>query len=125
MLGVISTSWALLNRDLPASWAGGSLDLAVFHFHLRVVELAGNAGLSILAGVLYEISEWHTRTSARRATYSKAPYHALLVTFGELTDLLRAGDGDAAEAHWRKHLHDSINLMPPQLAKTKVLDIID
>ena len=115
----------LLAQDLPAGWADGSVDVAVAHFHRQLVELAGNAALSVLAAVLDEIIEWHTPKSGRRPTYSQSQYEALIVTFGELTELLRVGDSDGAEAHWRQYIDDTLKHLPPRLARIKVLDIME
>jgi GntR family transcriptional repressor for pyruvate dehydrogenase complex len=115
----------ILAEDLPAAWASAALDLAVAEFHRRLVELSGNVTLSLIAAMLFEITEQHTRRPSRRVAVSKPQFQRLLRAHRDLIDLVRVGDADGAEAHWRQHLDANLKLMPNRLATIKVRDIID
>jgi DNA-binding GntR family transcriptional regulator len=45
-------------------------------------------------------------------------------SYGRLMKLLRAGDGAAAEAHWRKHLDVARELSLQGLEDVKVRDVM-
>jgi DNA-binding GntR family transcriptional regulator len=45
-------------------------------------------------------------------------------SYRRLMQLLRSGDGAAAEAHWRKHLDVARNLMLEGLEDVKVRDVM-
>ena len=67
--------------------------------------MSGNATLTIIAGMLHEITVRHTAFVIKeRREVSKADYEKLMRSYRRLMKLLRSGDGAAAEAHWRKHL---------------------
>ncbi len=77
-----------------------------------MVELSGNATLAIIAGMLHEITVRHTAfVFKERRPVSKADYEKLMRSYGRLMQLLRSGDGAAAEAHWRKHLDTARELL--------------
>jgi DNA-binding GntR family transcriptional regulator len=42
-----------------------------------------------------------------------------------LIDLVRAGDGEMAETHWRRQLNAAIELMSHSLSTRKVRDVVD
>jgi GntR family transcriptional regulator, transcriptional repressor for pyruvate dehydrogenase complex len=117
---------SLLAEDIPAAHESGHLPDTIATFQLRLVELSGNATLSMIAAMLYEITERHsTSPSTRRGRLALADYEELLSTYRVLIDLLRARDSDAAEAHWRRHINTAIELMSNSLATRKVRDVID
>ena len=60
---------------------------------------------AIIAGMLHEITVRHTAFAFKeRRPVSKADYEKLMRSYRRLMQLMRSGDGAAAEAHWRKHL---------------------
>ncbi len=79
--------------------------LVAMRFHERVVDLAGNATLAVLSGMLHEIIEGHiaAATSLRR-TSDDGPARAAHRAHQKLLELLRAGNGEEAERFWRVHL---------------------
>ncbi|HEX2285989.1 MAG TPA: FCD domain-containing protein [Mycobacterium sp.] len=115
----------MLADDIPAAWQSGRLAETTGTFHRRVVELSGNATLSIMAGMLHEITVRHTAFIFKeRRPVSKADYDKLMRSYRKLMQLLRSGDGAAAEAHWRKHLDVARNLMLEGLESVKVRDVV-
>ena len=95
-------------------------------FHEQLVSLAGNQTLTIVAEMLNEIvaravtavsqadDRWARLSVRRRGIRSQQ----------RLLDLLEAGEGAAAEEHWRAHMQVVGRVMLGQQAST-VVDLID
>ena len=115
----------MLADDIPAGWQSGRLAETTGEFHRRLVELSGNTTLAIIAGMLHEITVRHTAFVFKEGRpVSKADYDKLMRSYRRLMQLLRAGDGAAAEAHWRKHLDVARELMLEGLEDVKVRDVM-
>ena len=94
-------------------------------FHLRVVQLSGNATLGIVSGMLHEITVRHTAfVFNERRPVSRDDYEKLMRSYRKLLQFLRAGDADRAEAHWRKHLDTSRELLLTGLESVPVRDVM-
>ena len=94
-------------------------------FHLRVVQLSGNETLSIVAGMLHEITVRHTAfVFNERRPVSKADYDKLIRSCRRLLQFLRAGDGGGAETHWRKHLDVSRELLLTGVEGVAIRDVM-
>ncbi|PRC46479.1 GntR family transcriptional regulator, partial [Mycobacterium sp. ITM-2017-0098] len=106
-------------------YQSGRLAEATGAFHLRVVQLSGNATLTIVAGMLHEITVRHTAfVFNERRPVSKADYEKLMRSYRKLMQFLRAGDAAGAEAHWRKHLDTSRELLLTGLESVPVRDVM-
>jgi GntR family transcriptional regulator, transcriptional repressor for pyruvate dehydrogenase complex len=115
----------MLTKDVPVGWESGQLAEVTGEFHRRVVELSGNATLTIIAGMLHEITVRHTAFVMKEGRkVSKADYDKLTKSYRRLITLLRAGDGAAAEAHWRTHLDITRPLLLKGLETVKVRDVM-
>ncbi|MDT5190441.1 MAG: GntR family transcriptional regulator, transcriptional repressor for pyruvate dehydrogenase complex [Mycobacterium sp.] len=115
----------MLTQDVPVGWESGQLAEVTGEFHRRVVELSGNATLTIIAGMLHEITVRHTAFVMKEGRkVSKADYDKLTKSYRRLITLLRAGDGAAAEAHWRTHLDITRPLLLKGLETVKVRDVM-
>jgi len=115
----------MLGDHVPGGWESGRLAETTGDFHQRLVELSGNTTLTIIAGMLHEITVRHTAFAFKEGRpVSKADFDKLMRSYGRLMQLLRAGDGAAAEAHWRKHLDVARNLMLEGLEDVKVRDVM-
>ena len=115
----------MLEEYIPAGWQSGRLAETTGDFHRRVVELSGNATLGIIAGMLHEITVRHTAfVFKERRPVSKADYEKLIRSYRRLMQLLRSGDGAAAEAHWRKHLDTARGLLIKGLESVNVRDVM-
>ena len=55
---------------------------------------------------------------------SKTDYDKLMRSYRKLIQIIRSGDGDAAEAHWRKHLDTARILMLQDIESVKVRDVM-
>ncbi len=115
----------LLEALISEGWQSGRLAETTGAFHLRVVQLSGNATLSIVAGMLHEITVRHTAfVFKERRPVSKADYDKLIRSYRKLMQFLRAGDAGGAEAHWRKHLDTSRELLLTGLESVPIRDVM-
>jgi GntR family transcriptional regulator, transcriptional repressor for pyruvate dehydrogenase complex len=116
---------AMLAGEVPAGWESGRMAEATGEFHRRMVEMSGNATLTIISGMLHEITVRHTAFAIKeRRQVSKADYDKLLRSYRRLLTLLRSGDAAGAEAHWRKHLDTARELLLKGLEAVKVRDVM-
>jgi GntR family transcriptional repressor for pyruvate dehydrogenase complex len=96
------------------------------HFHERLVALAGNQTLSIVAQMLNEVVA-RARTALSRvddAAGSVATRRRGIRSQRRLLELIEARDGAAAEEHWRSHMAIVGKVMLGQEATT-VIDVMD
>jgi len=95
-------------------------------FHERLVALAGNQTLTILTEMLDEIVTRAVTAVSRAddAVGSVAVRRRGIRSQERLLDLLEAGDGPAAEEHWRSHMQVVGRVMLGQEAST-VVDLLD
>jgi DNA-binding FadR family transcriptional regulator len=115
----------LLADHIPSGWQSERLAETTGDFHLRMVQLSGNTTLAIIAGMLHEITVRHTAFAFKEGRpVLKADYEKLMRSYRRLMQLLRAHDGDAAEAHWRKHLDVARTLLLEGLENVKVRDVM-
>lgn len=115
----------MLAEDIPAGWQSGQLAEATGMFHRRVVELSGNATLGVIAGMLHQITVRHMAFLFKeRRPVSKADYEKVMRSYGRLMKFVRSGDAEAAEAHWRKHLDTTRDLLLKGIETVKVRDVM-
>lgn len=115
----------MLEALIADGWQSGRLAETTGAFHLRVVQLSGNATLSIVAGMLHEITVRHTAfVFKERRPVSKADYDKLVRSYRKLMQYLRAGDAEGAEAHWRRHLDTSRELLLAGLETVPIRDVM-
>lgn len=116
---------ALINDEEAVIDDPDAFGIANAAFHERLVALAGNQTLGIVAEMLHEI------VAAAVAAVSRGEDGGSLATRRrglrsqeKLCDLLEAGDGTAAEEHWRAHMQIVGRVMLGQEAAT-VVDLLD
>ncbi len=116
---------AMIADYVPSGRATGRMAETTGDFHQRMVELSGNATLTIMAGMLHEITVRHTAFAMKEnRPLSKTDYELLMRSYKRLMTLMRSGDGAAAEAHWRKHLDTARELLLKGLETVKVRDVM-
>lgn len=102
--------------------------IAAAKFRNTLIELADIPTLSLLMGMLNDIFErsWGhvTATAGAEIDNSRAKRRGLR-SLEKLIDLIEAGDGDGAEAHWRKHVEFVEKAMRAWLPAGEVIDILD
>lgn len=115
----------MLAALITEGWRSERLAETTGAFHLRVVQLSGNATLSIVAGMLHEITVRHTAfVFKERRPVSKADYGTLMRSYRRLMQYLRAGDAAGAETHWRKHLDKTRELLLAGLESVSIRDVM-
>lgn len=97
---------------------------ATANLHHRVVELSGSPTLSVIAGMLHEISAHHVDWVLQFQKVSKTQYARVFKSYGRLVDLVTARDGNSTEIHWRRHLENSAHALLKGHEKTKVRDML-
>ena len=100
-------------------------EAARFHeFNALVVELAGNETLVLLTSMLEHISHLAAMSyvSEPRPEEEKLKRKAHR-TRQKLIDLIRAGDGDAAEKLWQDHLAEAGRVLVEGVGAAKVVDL--
>ncbi|WP_372466158.1 FadR/GntR family transcriptional regulator [Rhodococcus rhodochrous] len=120
----------IVDEAIPASYESGTFGQTAARFHLRMVQLAGNATLALIAGMLHEIYERHTTnvTQERLSTdveKYETNYKLFVRSQRKLIKLLRARDGSGAFTHWQKHMVVAESLVLSGREDTKVRDILD
>lgn len=115
----------MLAEYVPSGYESGRMAETTGDFHLRMVELSGNATLAIIAGMLHEITVRHIAFAMREnRPMSKADYDILMRSYRRLMTLMRSGNAAAAEAHWRKHLDTANSLLFEGMEDLKVRDVM-
>jgi DNA-binding FadR family transcriptional regulator len=101
---------------------------AAARFRNKLIELADIPTLTLLMGMLNSIFEtcWAkvTAEAGRQIDNSQAKRRGLR-SLERLISLIEAGDGDAAEAHWRQHTEVANRAMGKWMASATVIDIMD
>ncbi len=120
----------LVDETIPSSFADGTFGQAVAMFHLRMVQLAGNSSLALIAGMLHEIYERHTMNVTRESMQRDAEkyedhYKVFVRSQRKLIRLLRARDGEGAFTHWQKHMAAARELVVGGREDVEVRDILD
>jgi DNA-binding FadR family transcriptional regulator len=100
--------------------------LANSAFHVRLVALTGNQTLTIVAEMLHEIVARAVTVVSRdeNGMGSLATRRRGIRSQRRLLELMDAGDGDAAEEHWRAHMQVVGKVMLGHEATT-VVDLLD
>ncbi len=95
-------------------------------FHVRLVALAGNQTLTIVAEMLHEIVARAVTAVSRDEDVvgSVSVRRRGIRSQRRLLELVDAGDGEAAEDHWRSHMQIVGKVMLGQDAST-VVDLLD
>ena len=115
----------MLTDYVPSGRETGRMAETTGDFHRRMVELSGNATLTIIAGMLHEITVRHIAFAMREnRPMSKSDYDILMRSYRRLMTLMRSGNAAAAEAHWRKHLDVANSLLFAGMEDLKVRDVM-
>nr|WP_085999100.1 GntR family transcriptional regulator [Nocardia higoensis] len=120
-----ATLRAMVEDDIPAAYEAGTLAQATARLHLRLVELSGNSALTMIAGMLHEIAERQTAAAILEEFVPKPQYNRLLRSYRRLIELLEAGDGVEAAAHWRRHMDNANAALLAGREETKVRDMME
>lgn len=97
-------------------------------FHIRLLQHCGNVSLGAIGTIIAGIVEKHlAMTVAGRAVRDQleAVTKAGLRRQEKLVELMAAGDGAAAERHWRKALEDALKMVQAGGEAGVRLDLVD
>ncbi len=97
-------------------------------FHRKLIDLTGNRPLILLMSMLTHIYESHISTAALAANvqrFDSASRQRGLKAHEKLVALIEAGDGDAAETFWRKHLESIDKLIRENYAVERPIDLLE
>jgi DNA-binding FadR family transcriptional regulator len=124
--GAVKELRRLIDEEASAIEDPEKFGVANAAFHERLVALAGNQTLSIVAEMLNEIvTRAVTAVSqAVDAVGSRSVRRRGIRSQERLVVLLEAGDGAAAEEHWRSHMAVVGKVLLGQQAST-VVDLLD
>jgi len=93
-------------------------------FHEFMMELAGNQTLAMVVGMLHDIVETHVEDSML-GEYNAKMIDRAIRSQEKLVELIEAGDGDAAEKHWREHIAEATRVSQAKNGRKTVLDLFD
>lgn len=105
--------------------------MALARIHQTVVVLSGNRTLAMVFAMLLGVIESHqarfTVGPTERRTPGESRKHSLwgLKSIGRLIDLIEAGDGAGAEAHWRRHVENANKAWLAGYDQTTIVDVLD
>ena len=119
----LETDYALVKDRVAES-------VAIARFHRLMIELAGNVTLAVVAHALQGLFERHLQLAQRREPAGDADYPERRTRLGlkshaRLIDLIEAGDGAAAEAHWQAHMVAAGKLWFAKVGPTAIVDLLD
>lgn len=115
----------IIDVDLEEAYENDTLAQASVMFHRRMIELSGNSAMAMIAGMLHEIAERHIASTINEGPMTRAQYNKLIRPYQKLVDLVRAGDGPGAAAHWQRHMKNSNQALLAGHENTRVRDVMD
>jgi DNA-binding GntR family transcriptional regulator len=103
--------------------------MRVVDFHRALLEFCGNPGVAVLGQALQNVISQHMITAVRNL-HPPAELRAKLRAVGlksqtRLVELIAAGDGPGAQAHWARHLDGMSAHLLYGVRNTLVIDVLD
>jgi DNA-binding FadR family transcriptional regulator len=106
--------------DQPDAFAS-----AATRFHELLVELTGNATLTILTELIREIVDKHHHETFARASGYEAEYtRSGNEHHTHVVDLIERGEAEAAESFWRMHVEGAAERALLHLGPTTIVDLL-
>jgi DNA-binding FadR family transcriptional regulator len=108
---------AATNRPDPAQWSEST-----GRFHQLVVQRCGNRTMALQCEVLADIVATHLQLRVAQAFGEVEPpswFSRTLRVYDKLIELVEARDGDAAEAHWRRHMEMAAKVLFPNDSRSR------
>ncbi|MCZ4582039.1 FCD domain-containing protein [Gordonia amicalis] len=116
---------SIIDNELKDAYENGTMAQASVWFHRRMIELSGNSAMAMIAGMLNEIAERHIASTIHDGPMPRSQYTKLIRSYQKLVDLVRAGDGAEAAAHWQRHMKNSNQALLAGHENTRVRDVMD
>ena len=105
----------------PLRWS-----VLTYRFHQLVIEGTGSKTLALQGTVLQDIAARHVASSINRSydrDITPRRFRLLIRSYTRLVDLVQAGDGVAAEKHWRTHMEAASRTLVTGFGSTAVIDL--
>jgi len=99
-----------------------------YRFHELILEGCGNKTMAIQGAVLQDIVATHLRTkiAQRDDNDTDERFQLVIRSYMKLIALVKAGNGAAAEKHWRSHMEGAaLYLLKDDLKTKPVVDLFD
>lgn len=119
---------ALLAADALQDYRVG-----IARFHRSIVEISGARTLNMVSLVLQRVIETHqsqyrespARMAALKGQARARYYQSGMQSLQRIIDLIAAGDGQGAEAHWRGHIESGNQVWLAGYDGDSVIDVLD
>jgi DNA-binding GntR family transcriptional regulator len=103
---------------------------AMAEFHTLLVAQSGNKTFMLIAEALHSVVEKHNSLVYRDSSFENPDFLSKRAQVGlrsqeRLVELIEAGDGPAAEEHWRKHMSKTAEFWLSGAADSATLNILD
>jgi GntR family transcriptional regulator, transcriptional repressor for pyruvate dehydrogenase complex len=93
-------------------------------FHKRLVHMAGNRTVETLLTLLWELFEQHATDAMQTDTPQRQVRRAAQLAHHHITDLIEAGDTEAAEDFWRTHMRAVGRLFAQRYGSRTVYELL-
>jgi DNA-binding FadR family transcriptional regulator len=96
-------------------------------FHALIVDFSGNQTMRVLSGMLRHIidtAHWERLAEDAGSRSERQAIHRDVREHRRVVELIEAGDAEAAEALWRKHLVEAADRLTSGPIATTVLDLL-
>ncbi|HEY0651341.1 FadR/GntR family transcriptional regulator [Phenylobacterium sp.] len=119
-----------VEREFELTEDAVAVTQAIADFHRLLMEQSGNETLAILALALKGVFEKALLASQNLRPPVSLPERQKQLRFGlkshrRLVDLIEAGDGAGAEAHWKTHMENAGKVWLSDLGRRGVIEILD
>lgn len=94
-----------------------------WRFHRALVNIAGNATMSVVAETLHTISEEHARRSLAAWNDRAGQQNRAVKALQRLVDLIEQGDGLAAKEYWAAHMANVALRLVDDLSGTSITEL--
>lgn len=107
-----------------------AVTLLIAEFHRLLMDLSGNRTLNMFSQALRGLVDAHLSLSTRRRLAVDPDMSEKQLRFGlkshsRLVDLIEAKDGDAAEAHWKRHMVAAGEVWLEQVGRDTTVELLD
>jgi DNA-binding FadR family transcriptional regulator len=115
-----------LERSLET---GPARAAAIAEFHRILLNECGNIALAVVGKALQDVVSLHMQLSIR-ARGTELPPDDRQTRFGlrsqeRLIELIEAGDGPGAQAHWINHMDAAGKVWLDRVGSTSVVDVVE
>ncbi len=119
-----------LEKELATVENSVAASAAIAQFHRLMIEQSGNVTLITIALALQNLVERHldlaqARESAQDAAQQKRRLRLGFKSHARLIELIEAGDGPGAEAHWRDHMVAAGRFWLGGIGPASILDLLE